>query len=120
MRLAAFLGIIFILWYWERLFRAISLHLSENSVAIGNNHEGKQLIFGSMRFGPQHGVQPMAAHLQEKLAEYGVTLRVVDMAAGGDIDREVFKCIEACDTFLVFGSAKYGEDTGNQASTYCE
>ena len=28
--------------------------------------------------------------------------------------------IEHCDTFIVFGSAKYGEDTGNPASTYHE
>ena len=28
--------------------------------------------------------------------------------------------IESCDTFIVFGSAKYGEDTGNTACTYYE
>ena len=42
------------------------------------------------------------------------------MAAGGDIDRQVFQAIEQCDTFLVFGSAKYGEETANQACTYFE
>ena len=28
--------------------------------------------------------------------------------------------IESSDTFIVFGSAQYGEDTGNQACTYYE
>jgi hypothetical protein len=45
---------------------------------------------------------------------------MVNMAAGGDIDTEVFRGIEGCGTFLVFGSAKYGEDTGNTACTYYE
>ena len=30
------------------------------------------------------------------------------------------RSIEHCDTFVVFGSAKYGENTGNSASTYFE
>ena len=28
--------------------------------------------------------------------------------------------IEHCDSFIVFGSEHYGEDTGNSASTYYE
>ena len=32
----------------------------------------------------------------------------------------VFCEIELCDTFLVFGSAQYGENTGNQSCTYYE
>ena len=42
------------------------------------------------------------------------------MAAGGDIDEEVFAGIESADTFLVFGTSDYGENTGNQACTYYE
>jgi hypothetical protein len=77
-------------------------------------------IFGSLRFGAEHGVVPMAQLLREALAGRGVTLKIIDMAGGGDIDTAVFDGIESCDTFLVFGSAKYGEDTGNQACTYYE
>ena len=50
----------------------------------------------------------------------GVYLKIVDMRAGQDIDKEVYEWIEFCDTFLVFGSARYGEDTGNSACTYNE
>ena len=42
------------------------------------------------------------------------------MKGGGDIDAAVIAGIERCDTFIVFGSAKYGEDTGNPACTYYE
>ena len=62
----------------------------------------------------------MAEALQAALAERGARMRIINMAAGGDIDRQVFETIERCGTFVVFGSARYGEDTGNQACTYYE
>ena len=42
------------------------------------------------------------------------------MKAGQDISTEVFEWIEWADTFLVFGTANYGEDTGNPASSCME
>jgi hypothetical protein len=50
-------------------------------------------IFGSMRFGSEHGVVPMAEQLRDSLAERGVSLEIINMAAGGDIDRQVFQTI---------------------------
>ena len=76
--------------------------------------------FFSLRFGAEHGVVPMAEQLLAALAARGGRGKIVNMSAGGDIDTEVFQSIERCGTFLVFGSAKYGEDTGNQACTYYE
>eukprot|EP01047_Picozoa_sp_COSAG01_P074934 COSAG01_NODE_12680_length_1700_cov_11.066209_1_plen_377_part_10 len=76
--------------------------------------------FFSLRFGAQHGVVPMAKQLQGALARRGTQARIIDMMAGGDIDATVFRTIEECGTFVVFGSAQYGEDTGNQACTYYE
>jgi hypothetical protein len=76
--------------------------------------------FFSLRFGAEHGVVPMAEQLQAALEQRGASGKIVNMTAGGDIDTEVFQSIERCSTFLVFGSAKYGEDTGNQACTYYE
>lgn len=77
-------------------------------------------LFFSMRFGTEHGVVPMAEALRAALAPHGVNAIIINMAAGGDINRTVFEWIEHCETFVVFGSAKYGEDTGNQACTYYE
>jgi hypothetical protein len=74
--------------------------------------------FFSLRFGAEHDVVPMAEQLLAALRARGVGGMIVNMAAGGDIDTAVFQGIEKCGTFLVFGSAKYGEDTGNQACTY--
>eukprot|EP01047_Picozoa_sp_COSAG01_P010114 COSAG01_NODE_425_length_17240_cov_29.899306_1_plen_458_part_10 len=76
--------------------------------------------FFSLRFGAKHGVVPMAKQLQGALARRGTPARIIDMMAGGDIDATVFRSIEECGTFVVFGSAEYGEDTGNQACTYYE
>ena len=44
----------------------------------------------------------------------------VTLACTGDIDTEVFEWIEHCNFFIIFGSAEYGEDTGNSACTYNE
>eukprot|EP01046_Picozoa_sp_COSAG06_P076423 COSAG06_NODE_24385_length_664_cov_1.192920_1_plen_95_part_10 len=82
-----------------------------------SDHES---IFFSLRFGAEHGVVPMAEQLLAALRDRGAQGKIVNMAAGGDIDTEVFHGIECCGTFLVFGSEKYGEDTGNQACTYYE
>jgi hypothetical protein len=89
--------------------------------AIPVSKESKFSIFGSMRFGDEHGVVPMAQELQRALADpYGADLHIINMKAGGNINTAVFSAIEHCDTFLVFGSAAYGENTGNQACTYYE
>ena len=71
-------------------------------------------IFGSMRFGDQHGVVPMATELGVSLEARGIKLSIINMAGGGDIDTAVFETIEQCDTFLVFGSAKYGGTPGTR------
>ena len=73
-------------------------------------------IFGSMRF----PVPEEARLLYEALKGSGVHLKIVDMKAGQDIDAEVYSWIEHCDTFFVFGTKSYGEDTGNSACTYNE
>eukprot|EP01051_Picozoa_sp_SAG22_P016549 SAG22_NODE_2357_length_2669_cov_2.804280_1_plen_715_part_00 len=78
--------------------------------------DGSRVIFGSMRFPPP----PEALRLKEALYRHGVELVIVDMTAGGDIDTSVFESIERADTFLIFGTSHYGEDTGNPASTFFE
>ena len=73
-------------------------------------------IFGSMRF----PVPPEARLLFAALQAVGLYLKIVDMKAGQDIDKEVYEWIEHCHAFLVFGTKHYGEDTGNSACTYNE
>eukprot|EP01052_Picozoa_sp_SAG31_P040472 SAG31_NODE_5868_length_2282_cov_6.325240_1_plen_237_part_10 len=73
-------------------------------------------IFGSMRF----PVPAEARQLQQALATEGITLHIVEARAGQDISDEVFEWIEHSDTFLVFGTQNYGEDTGNPASSCAE
>ena len=73
--------------------------------------------FLSLRFGALHNVVSMAEQLRNALRARGADGKLINMTAGGDIDTEVFEWIEHCDTFIVFGSSKYGEDTGNQACT---
>ena len=46
--------------------------------------------------------------------------RCVHRLGGGDIEAAVIEGIEHCDTFIIFGSRAYGEDTGNSACTYYE
>ena len=73
-------------------------------------------IFGSMRFPVPLEARLLFAALQAA----GVHLKVVDMRAGQDIDKEVYEWIEHCHAFLAFGTKNYGEDTGNSACTYNE
>eukprot|EP01043_Picozoa_sp_COSAG02_P069170 COSAG02_NODE_11750_length_1662_cov_1.015355_1_plen_460_part_10 len=80
---------------------------------------GNRSAFASLRF---DGVVPKQAQkLQAALeADYGVSLEIINMVGGGDIDAAVQSGIKHCDTFVIFGSAKYGENTGNMACTYYE
>jgi hypothetical protein len=64
-------------------------------------------IFGSMRF----PVPPEARALFEALKSEGLHLKIIEMKAGQDIDKEVYSGIEHADTFLVFGTHHYGENT---------
>eukprot|EP01043_Picozoa_sp_COSAG02_P012976 COSAG02_NODE_512_length_20850_cov_4.993302_10_plen_651_part_00 len=73
-------------------------------------------IFGSMRFPVPDEARMLFAALQAA----GVYLKIVDMKAGQDIDKEVYEWIEHCHAFLAFGTKNYGEDTGNSACTYNE
>eukprot|EP01043_Picozoa_sp_COSAG02_P011565 COSAG02_NODE_428_length_22489_cov_4.690219_1_plen_849_part_00 len=104
---------------WERERERMSDEI-HSSGAPSQIRAPEDTGFASLRFGPEHGVLEMATELQAAMDEDGVDMRIIDMAAGGDIDREVFSAIEYASTFIVFGSMKYGEDTGNQACTYYE
>jgi hypothetical protein len=59
--------------------------------------------FASCRFNGEieRHVQELQAALK---AKYHITLRLINMQGGGDIDKEVFSAIESSDTFIVFGS----------------
>eukprot|EP01043_Picozoa_sp_COSAG02_P070584 COSAG02_NODE_12554_length_1526_cov_1.647512_1_plen_405_part_00 len=84
----------------------------------GRRAASKLSAFASLRF---DGIVPLeAAKLAAAMAERGAALEIVNMVGGGDIDAAVINGIEHCDTFIVFGSMKYGEDTGNPACTYYE
>jgi hypothetical protein len=61
-----------------------------------------------------------AEALQRRLAAHGVQLHVIDVRAGCSITSRVFEVMERCDAFLAFGTADYGERTGNPAATDCE
>ena len=76
----------------------------------------KESAFASLRF--DGVVPPEAERLRAALAAMSVSLQIIDMMAGGDIDAAVIAGIERCNTFIVFGTAKYGENTGNAACTY--
>jgi hypothetical protein len=74
--------------------------------------------FGSMRF---DGVVPgHAQELKQGMNALGADINIINMTGGGDIDLAVQKGILEADAFIVFGSKKYGEDTGNAACTYYE
>eukprot|EP01046_Picozoa_sp_COSAG06_P077137 COSAG06_NODE_24961_length_648_cov_1.153005_1_plen_83_part_00 len=47
-------------------------------------------VFFSLRFGPEHGVVPMAEALRAVLTRHGFTAIIINMTAGGDINKEVF------------------------------
>ena len=84
----------------------------------GRRAASKLSAFGSLRF---DGIVPLeAAKVGAGMAERGASLEIINMVGGGDIDAAVIDGIEHCDTFIVFGSMKYGEDTGNAACTYYE
>ena len=85
---------------------------------IGPSAPASHCAFASLRF---DGVVPLEAEkLRGLLEARGVSLEIINMKAGGDIEAAVISGIEHCDTFIVFGSMKYGENTGNQACTYYE
>jgi hypothetical protein len=74
--------------------------------------------FASLRF---DDVVPLEAEkLRVELEALGVSLTIVNMKGGEDIDAAVQHGIKSCDTFIIFGTAKYGENTGNMACTYYE
>jgi len=85
---------------------------SPSSMDVPSSH----VIFGSMRFPAPPEARQLAVALQER----GIQLKIIDMEAGGDIDKEVFSWIRFAETFMVFGCERYGEDTGNSACTYHE
>eukprot|EP01045_Picozoa_sp_COSAG04_P017588 COSAG04_NODE_1565_length_6321_cov_5.077306_9_plen_546_part_00 len=74
--------------------------------AAGHRAPPAHSAFFSLRFGEEHGVQPMAEELQAALLPKGVEARIINMKAGGDIDTAVFSQIEYCGTFVVFGSER--------------
>jgi len=100
------------------------LALSSNGIAISqafteaipDDLPGSHVIFGSMRF----PAPPEAFVLQEALRKHGVYLKIVDVNAGCDIDHEVFSWLDHAESMLIFGGARYGQDTGNPACTYNE
>ena len=51
-------------------------------------------------------IPPMALELKAALEQHDIFLKIVNMTAGGDIDKEVYEWIEFCDTFLVFGESQ--------------
>eukprot|EP01047_Picozoa_sp_COSAG01_P074174 COSAG01_NODE_12311_length_1762_cov_1.805773_1_plen_315_part_01 len=82
------------------------------------NRFSKGKGFGSMRF---DGVVPAhAQELKHGMNGLGADMNIINMTGGGDIDLAVQQGILEADAFIVFGSAKYGEDTGNAACTYFE
>jgi ABC-type branched-subunit amino acid transport system substrate-binding protein/ABC-type proline/glycine betaine transport system substrate-binding protein len=83
-----------------------------------NRRPKRDCAFASLRF---DGVQEeKAAALKEAMEQRGKTLEIMNIDAGDCIFRCVFETIKYCDTFIVFGSARYGQNTGNPACTYCE
>ena len=77
------------------LHRRVAKHRNRSTLSRANS------VFGSVRF--DGVIPPMAEELQTALEQHGITLKIVNMTAGGDIDKEVYEWIEFCDTFLVFG-----------------
>eukprot|EP01047_Picozoa_sp_COSAG01_P083022 COSAG01_NODE_17200_length_1170_cov_12.417367_2_plen_369_part_01 len=93
------------------------IHTSDGPAMVSECTDSKRLVFGSSRW----PLPPEARQLQAVLdAEHGVTLFLLAAEPGRDISDEIFAKIEEADTFLVFGTRNYGENTGNPASTYYE
>lgn len=90
--------------------------LSPVAAPILSDYAPALSLFGSMRFPVPEEARVLFAALEAA----GVYLKIVDMKAGQDIDKEVYESIEHCDTFFVLGTKTYGEDTGNSACTYNE
>ena len=63
---------------------------------------------------------PEAIELREALKKRGVHVKIVELAAGADINQEVFESIEHAEAIMVFGTSNYGEKTANPACTYFE
>eukprot|EP01047_Picozoa_sp_COSAG01_P077265 COSAG01_NODE_13854_length_1526_cov_5.946741_1_plen_317_part_01 len=99
--------------------KPVDLHTVGTLSPTDEDEDGSGPFF-SLRFGAEHRVVPMAKELQGALTQRGAPPKIIDMMAGGDIDAAVQRGIEASDTFVIFGSAKYGENTGNMACTYYE
>eukprot|EP01044_Picomonas_judraskeda_P008778 COSAG03_NODE_1025_length_4996_cov_2.971615_2_plen_274_part_00 len=97
--------------------QAPGLHRTTSGFEI-YGRPSKRCGFVSCRY---DGVVPAhVTQLQAAMEMRDVTLKMVSMQAGNDIDTEVFAWIEHCDYFIVFVSAEYGEDTGNSACTFNE
>jgi hypothetical protein len=98
--------------------RSDALHSADAPLKRVPRAASKLSAFASLRF---DGIVPLeAAKLAAGMAKRGASLEIINMVGGGDIDAAVINGIEHCDTFIVFGSMKYGEDTGNAACTYYE
>jgi hypothetical protein len=98
--------------------RSDALHSADAPLKRVPRAASKLSAFASLRF---DGIVPLeAAKLAAGMAKRGASLEIINMVGGGDIDAAVIDGIEHCDTFIVFGSMKYGEDTGNAACTYYE
>ena len=77
-------------------------------------------VFASMRF-PDGKPLPEAFELKERLANLGINLLIVRVAAGDSIHESVFRTSMAkCVGFVAMGSIGYGEDTGNKSCTHYE
>jgi len=77
-------------------------------------------VFASMRF-PDGKPLPQAFQLKEALAKKGIDLFVVRVTAGDSIHDTVFDtAMDNSVAFVAFGSATYGQDTGNGASSHYE
>ena len=78
--------------------------MAEESAAQRQMSSSAGRIFGSMRFGAEHGVQPMAEQLQGAMAARGVELCIINMMGGGDIDTAVFqKPVAASPEWMLLG-----------------
>lgn len=77
-------------------------------------------VFASMRF-PNGMPLPEAFQLQSLLADRGIDLFIVHVAAGDSIHDTVFdNAMSKCVAFVAMGSVTYGQDTGNNASSHME